>query len=354
MEFPIFKTKIENSPKFDFSDPRQRAEYFELKAGPEISKLKKYMEKNTFIAHLLGKKNSGKGTYSKMFAEIVGTEKIEHFSVGDMVRDIDKEFQDPEKKKNLIEFLEKNYRGFIDLDNIIKSLEDRSTKNLLPNELILALIKREIEKRDKKSLFIDGFPRNFDQVGFSLFFRELVDYRKDPDVLILIDVPTNILSERIKYRRVCPVCQTSRNLQLLPTSNIGYRKETGEFFLKCDNPECKGVEMKRKEGDEAGIEPIRERLEVDEKLLRKFMSLYGIPKVLLRNAIPVDVAGEYVNNYELTPEYHYNWNEEKEEVEIIEKPWTVKDDIGTDCYSLMAAPVVVSLIKQLTEALGLN
>ena len=113
MRFPVFKTKIKGLRKtFDLNIPQERKEYFELKAGKEIKKLREYFKKgNTFIAYLLGKKNSGKGTYAKMLAEIVAPEKIEHFSIGDMIREIDKELKDKRKKKELIEFLEKNYRG---------------------------------------------------------------------------------------------------------------------------------------------------------------------------------------------------------------------------------------------------
>ncbi|MBU4124616.1 MAG: hypothetical protein KKI14_04095, partial [Nanoarchaeota archaeon] len=98
LDFPLFKTRIENSPKFDLTDVEQRMAYFELKAGPEIQKLKEYLKDGSFIAYFLGKKNSGKGTYAKMFTEIFGKDKIAHLSVGDMVRGVDKELEDPEKK----------------------------------------------------------------------------------------------------------------------------------------------------------------------------------------------------------------------------------------------------------------
>ena len=84
MDFPIFKTKKEELKVFNLSDPKERQDYFNFKAGPEIEKIKKHIEKGTFIVYLMGKKNSGKGTYAKMFAEIMGSDKIDHFSVGDM------------------------------------------------------------------------------------------------------------------------------------------------------------------------------------------------------------------------------------------------------------------------------
>jgi len=349
LEFPLFKTKIEDSPKFDLTDVDQRKEYFELKAGDEIKKLREYLKKNTFIAYLLGKKNSGKGTYAKMFKEIVDKDMIEHFSIGDMIREVDKELQDSEKKKELIAFLEKNYRGFASLEDIVSSLEERSTSKLLSSELILALAKREISKRGKKAIFIDGFPRELDQVSYSLFFRDLVDYRQDPDIMVLIDVPEAVIDERIKHRVICPLCNTSRSLKLLPTRKVEH--ENGKFYLVCDNSECDGARMVTKEGDELGIDPIRERLAVDETLIKRAFSLYGVPKVLLRNSVPVDRADEMLNDYEITPGYNYYLEGDK--VKTTEKPWQVNDENNQPCYSLMPPPVVVSLIKQLVEVLEL-
>ncbi len=351
IEFPIFKTKVEGDRPFNLSDPKEREEYFNFKAGEEIKEIRKYLEKNTFIVYLMGKKSAGKGTYAKMLAEVIDPDKIEHFSVGDMIRDVDKEMQDEEKGKELVDFLKKNYRGWSSVEEMIDILKGRSTTKLLPTDFILTLVKREIAKRGHKVIFIDGFPRNMDQISYSLFFRDLIGYRDDLDFFVLIDVPEQVIDERVKWRRVCPKCNTSRNLKLLPTSKIDYDKETGEFHLLCDNPNCTEEKMVRKEGDEAGIDPIRERLETDEKLIKQAFELHGIPKILLCNSVLVEKAEENVSSYELTPEYSYNWNEEKGEVEVVEKPWTIKDDNGKECYSLMAPPVVVSFIKQLADIL---
>jgi adenylate kinase family enzyme len=354
MRFPIFKTKIEGlTKKFNLTDPKEREAYFGLKAGPEIKKLREFLKEHTFIAYLLGKKNSGKGTYSKMFAETIDPSRISHFSIGDMVREVEESLKKTERKKILINFLEKKYRGFLPLEQAISAFEERNTETLLPTELILALVKREIAKRKKKALFIDGFPRNLDQISYSLFFRDLIGYREDPDVFILIDVPKEVIDERIKWRRVCPLCQTSRNLKLLPTSKVGYDEKKKEFYLICDNPNCRGARMISKEGDKLGIKPIRKRLEMDEKLMEKAFSLYGIPKVLLRNSIPAKESSKYVDDYEITPEYSYQWLDKTKSVKIIEKPWQMLDARGIPSYSLLPPPVVVSLIKQMVEALDL-
>lgn len=354
MRFPVFKTKIKGlRKKFDLNNPKARKEYFELKAGKEIKKLRNYFQQgHTFIAYLLGKKNSGKGTYSKMFAEIVGSQYVEHFSIGDMIRGIDQQLKDKKKKKELINFLEKNYRGKFSIKELLSLLEKRSTTTpLLPTELILALVKKEISRKRKKTLFIDGFPRDLDQINFTLFFRDLIGYREDKDIFILFNVPEKVIDERMKYRRVCPRCQTSRNLKLLPTSKLGYDQKKKEFYLLCDNPDCRGAKMLPKEGDEKGIKPIKARLLKDDKLINQAASIHGISKVFLRNSVPQLLAKEYVDDYEITPEYHYQWDGQK--VQVKEKPWIFLDDEGQSSHSLLAAAVVLSLIKQVTKVLHL-
>jgi hypothetical protein len=61
----------------------------------------------------------------------------------------------------------------------------------------------------------------------------------------------------------------------------------------------------------------------------------------------------YYDDYEITPEYILKWNTKKGRVEVSEKPWSVNDDNGVESNSLLAAPVVLTFIKQLTEVLNL-
>ncbi len=362
IDFPLFKTKSEEYKKFDLTDAEERQAYFEYKAGDEIKKLRKYLENNTFVCYLMGKKSSGKGTYAKMLAEVIDRDengkplaesRIAHFSIGDMVRSFDESVNDEAKKKELVAFLEENYRGFLPLDDIVKALENRSTKTLLPTELILALAKREIKKLGKKAIFLDGFPRDIDQLSYSLFFRDIIGHGDDKDFFALINVPTNVIDERVKYRVICPKCQTSRNLKLLATKNVEYDKEDKKFHLICDDATCGGARMVTKEGDEQGIEPIKERLEKDEMLMGKVHELQGMPTIYLRNSIPADKTKEYTDDYEITPGYEYTYNEAENKVETTEKAWEVDDDTGVKSNSLMPPPVVVSLIKKMTETLGL-
>jgi len=352
-DFPLdlSKTKIEGiNEKFNLADPEERKKYFMAKAGEEIKFLKEYFSNNTFIAYFLGKKNSGKGTYSKLMKEIFGEDKIGHISVGDIVRDAHTAMEDESKRNDIVEYLKNNYRGYISVDDAINALFGRDTKTLLPTEFILALVKREIDSMPKKSLFIDGFPREMDQVSYALYFRNLIDYRQDPDIFIAIDIPESVLDERMKTRVICPICHTPRSLKLLATKKVGYDSEKKEFYLICDDPKCGGARMVGKEGDNLGIETIRERLELDQKLIEKVFSLHGVPKILLRNSIPIEKAKDLVDDYEITPEFYYELQSDRQ-VQTKEKSWTIKDDEGREAYSLMAPVVAVSLIKQLAKIL---
>lgn len=353
LEFPIVTTKVKDfNLKFDLVNPKERKKYFEVKVGDELSQIHKYLEKDTFIAYFLGKKNSGKGTYAKLFTEVFGEEKIEHVSVGDVVRNVHVNWKSFIRSKDY-KRLRQLYRGYISFEAAVDALLGRSTKTLLPTEFILALLKVHIEQLKGKSIFLDGLPRESDQVSYSLYFSDLINYRNDPDIFILIDIPEAVIDERIKYRVVCPLCQTSRNKKLLITSKIEYDAEGREFYLFCDNPNCSGARMESKEGDDLGITPIKARLEKDEEVMRNVLALHGVPKVLLRNHVAVSEASKYYDDYEITPEYSFEWNTKEKKVKVTEKRWTIKDDNGVESFSLLAPAVVVSMIKQLVEVLGL-
>jgi len=353
MDFPIYKTKRDGlTTVYDLNDPAQRKTYFEAKLGPQIVAIKKFLEEKSFVAFLIGKKNTGKGTYSKLFMEIVGSGHVGHLSVGDLVRDIHKAIGDEKNKTELAEFLKNNYRGFHTIDEIFDLIEGRSQEKLMSSELILALIKYEISKRPKQALFIDGFPRALDQINYALFLKEILGYQTHPDFLVFIHVPESVIDERIKYRVVCPICKTPRNTRLLATKDVGYDEQTGKFYLMCDNPTCNKARMLPKEGDELGIEPIRARLEADDQVFKQLLGLKGIPKVYLRNSVPADKAKDYIDDYEITPGYDYERDSVTGKINTIEKPWVIKDDNGVPSYSLLPPAVVAGLIDQVAKILS--
>jgi len=349
--FPIESTKVAGVTKsFDLANPGQRKIYFHLKAGEEIKKIKTYLETNTFVALMIGKKGSGKGTYVGLMKEIFGDDKIAQISVGDITRVVFEEIKTKEGMDSLKNYLEKNYRGPISVDEALGAFVNKSQGRLLPTEFILALITREIEKLPKKAIFIDGFPRSMDQVSYSLYLRQIINFRNDPDFLVMIDIPEAVIDARIKTRVICAKCQTSRNVSLLPTTKIGFDEKTKEYYLICDKPGCGGGRMVRKEGDEQGIEPIRERLDTDQQLMMFIKDLYGIGKIYLRNAVPMEKAKELFDDYEITSEFFYE-RDSFGKILVKSKAWVIKDDDGINSISLTAPVVVLSLIRQLSRLL---
>lgn len=351
LNFPLYSTKIPGlDDNFDLSDPGQRQIYFRKKVGQEIIKIKTFLDNHTFMAIMLGKKGAGKGTYSGLLKEIFGEDKIGQISVGDITRTVFTEIQTPKGMQSLRAYLEKNYRGYLSIDDAIDTFLNKTQGKLLPTEFILSLVTREIENMPKKALIIDGFPRNIDQISYSLYLRQIVNFRNDPDFMVFIDIPETVIDARIKNRFICTKCQTSRNLTLLPSSKIGFDKNTNDFYLICDKTGCDGGRMVRKEGDAEGILPIKDRLDLDGKLMEMAKDIHGIQKIFLRNAIPIDQVKNNFDNYEITPEFYYEMDANGT-ITAKTKNWVVKDDDGVDSVSLMAPAVMIDFIRQLATIL---
>jgi len=356
MNLPLISTKVDGvTETFDLDSPAGRHEYFQAKAGKEIEFIKTYLDEgNSFLTFWLAKKGAGKGTYSKMLAEVVGEDRLAHISVGDIVRHVHENLADTQQKTELLEYLHQHYRGPLTAEQAIDALLGRSTETLLPTEFILALVKREVEKLSRQGILIDGFPRGLDQVSYSLYFREIMNLEDDPDFFVLVDVSDSVLNARIKRRVVCPLCSLSRNTATLITKDIEYDPATQSFYLICENPACNGYGVQRmgeKEGDALGIEGIRQRLEADQALIEYASSLQGINQIYIQNSYPVNVANEYLDEYEIAHEHIFSFNQQINNVEITKKPWQVEGNDGRAVYSVTAPAGLVMFIKQLYNLL---
>lgn len=352
--FPIYKTKVEGvTQNFNLDNPAERQKYFDAKAGAEIKKLREWAAQNRFIAFLIGKKGSGKGTYAKLFMEVFGDQRAAHLSVGDVIRATHQSVETPEGEKDLLNYLNDSYRGFTEKSRLADIIRGRDLKTLIPTEVVLTLIKREVSRYTDKSLFVDGFPRNLDQIPYSLYFRDIVGRPQDRDLFIFIDTPKVVANERVENRVVCPQCQTPRNLKLFRTADVGYDQDSQQFYLKCDNSPCKGTRMVTKEGKDLNPDSLRERAVNDEKVMETLLQLKGVPKVFLRSSLPIEAAAAAVDPFEITPAYRYKWDKDHQKVQVLTEPWVIRDDQGVPSYSLLAPPVVVALIKQMAQVLGL-
>jgi adenylate kinase family enzyme len=298
---------------------------------------------------------AGKGVYSKMFEEVFGADYLAVVSVGDVIRAAHQALENPESASGFMSKLVDVYTGHTPLSVCIDALLSRSTAKLsIPTEFIVALLQLEISRIGKKSLFIDGLPRTPDQLETAKTFKSLIGYADTKEFFIIIDTPEAAIDERIKLRKVCPLCKTSRNLTMLPSKFVGYSPEDDQFYMLCDNDMCSGYNKEilvSKEGDSEGTKLIQERLNNDGNLIDLALNIKDIPLVLLRNSVPVTKAVEYCEEYELTHINKYSYNSSTDSVETTLGKWVFKDDAGMDSYGLLSAPIVVSLISQVHKIL---
>jgi adenylate kinase len=130
---------------------------------------------------IMGAQGSGKGTQAKLLAKDFD---LVHISVGDVFR--------------------WHVQNHTKLGARVKRIV--ASGQLVPDEVVQEVVQARLELHDWNYGFIlDGFPRNATQAEF---FLESYDI----DAVILIEVPDQVVLERILSRRLCPGCGLDYNL----------------------------------------------------------------------------------------------------------------------------------------------
>jgi adenylate kinase len=185
---------------------------------------------------LLGAPGAGKGTVAKLLMEYDGSVQI---STGDILRNAVK--QGTELGLKAKEFMEKG--------------------ELVPDDLIMMIVEERIKAPDcKKGFIFDGFPRTINQAEK---LKELLNRMGlTLDAVINLDVPKEVILERLTTRRTCsnPDCQEIYNIKSKPPSPDGR-------CLKCGWP----VVQREDETEEA----ITKRLEVYNEKTKPLIEYYG-------------------------------------------------------------------------------
>ena len=170
---------------------------------------------------LFGAPGVGKGTQAKLISK---NYNIPQISTGDMLREAVKSETELGKEASLL----------------------MNQGKLVPDEIMLALIKERILRPDCKTGFIlDGFPRTIAQAeGLDKLFSEL---QLDDVTCIEISVPDEEIINRLVSRRLCEKCGTDYNLITNPPPDS----------MKCIK--CEGNIIQRKDDNH---ETISNRLKV--------------------------------------------------------------------------------------------
>ena len=176
---------------------------------------------------LLGAPGAGKGTQAQRLVAELG---VAHISTGDLLRAA--------------------VKGGTELGVQAKKYMDAG--ELVPDQLVIDLVKERLAEDDAQNGFmLDGFPRN--TVQAVTLDTELAALGRELDCALLVDVPFEVIVERLSGRRTCRDC--------------GHTGTAAD--ATC--PTC-GGEMYQRDDDKP--ETIQNRLDVYEKSTSPLVEYY--------------------------------------------------------------------------------
>jgi adenylate kinase len=158
---------------------------------------------------LLGKQGAGKGTQCVALSRHY---VIAHISTGDIFR-----------------AAAKAGTGFGR-----RAKEYMDAGELVPDEVVNGLVRERLSKEDtKRGFLLDGFPRNVHQA-------ESLDEMLEPrgiDLVIDIEVATDVVLKRLAGRRVCVDCGTNYSIDVPPRDDWSCDRCGGKVVQREDDTE---------------------------------------------------------------------------------------------------------------------
>ena len=153
---------------------------------------------------IIGPQGSGKGTYASRLSPIYNIPQI---ATGDLIRE---------------EIKSKTEVG-MKIEGIVKE------GKLVPDEIVLGILKKRLEKDDTKNGFIlDGYPRTLSQA-------EALEGITQIDVVLNLVVPQKVIIERLSTRIICPKCGAIYNKKTLPPKVEGICDKCGAALIQRDD-----------------------------------------------------------------------------------------------------------------------
>ena len=159
---------------------------------------------------MLGRQGAGKGTQcTRLSRHFV----VPHISTGDMLRAAVKEGTEFGRKAQ----------------------EYMSAGELLPDDIIIGIVEERLLKDDTRNrgYILDGFPRTEEQA------ESLAEITTEQplDLVIDLDVPTDVVLTRLASRRVCVDCGSNYAVQSPPKHNWTCDHCGGDVIQRADDTE---------------------------------------------------------------------------------------------------------------------
>jgi adenylate kinase len=181
---------------------------------------------------IIGPPGSGKGTQAMRVAERLD---LKHLSTGDLLRE-----------------------AVADGTGLGKKAEEYMKAGLLvPDEIMLGLIREQLDVLESTGWMLDGFPRTLPQAEA---LAELLEEKGlSIDMVLLVDVDSEEIVGRLTSRRVCGDCKAVYNLSMLPEGDeSACEKCGGKLITRPDDRE----------------ETVRRRLKVYEEQTTPVLEFY--------------------------------------------------------------------------------
>ena len=182
---------------------------------------------------LFGPPGAGKGTFSSQIKKVLPN--IIHISTGDIFRE--------------------NLKNETPLGLKAKSYMDKG--ELVPDDVTIDMVRDRLNREDVKEngFILDGFPRTLSQANALTSITEI-------DLLLLLEVPREIIVKRILGRYSCKKCNALYNIYTLPPKVEGV----------CDK--C-GSEIKFEQRSDDNEETLKNRLDAYEKNAKPIIEYYN-------------------------------------------------------------------------------
>eukprot|EP00560_Eucampia_antarctica_P009785 CAMPEP_0197831742 /NCGR_PEP_ID=MMETSP1437-20131217/11876_1 /TAXON_ID=49252 ORGANISM="Eucampia antarctica, Strain CCMP1452" /NCGR_SAMPLE_ID=MMETSP1437 /ASSEMBLY_ACC=CAM_ASM_001096 /LENGTH=283 /DNA_ID=CAMNT_0043434791 /DNA_START=87 /DNA_END=938 /DNA_ORIENTATION=+ len=205
-----------------------------MTTGTSVSSLNQNVRGHFML--ILGKPGGGKGTISGKILKDFPS--FQHLSTGDVLR--------------------QHVRNQTNIGLEAKKHMDKGS--LVPDDLMIRLVMEDVKKCEAngKFLLMDGFPRNLEQAV-------ALDKTLDVDLVVNLNIPTEIIVKRIAERWIHPASGRVYNNSYNPPRVDGKDDETGENLVQ-------------REDDKP--ETVRKRLEAYEKVTAPLAEFYAAKGVL--------------------------------------------------------------------------
>ena len=168
------------------------------------------------IIVLMGAPGAGKGTQADLLSERAGYRKI---STGDALR------------------------KHVKLGTTVGKLaaEIMARGELVPDNVLLDVIKEEIGPKSSEVIILDGYPRNLAQAETLM---NVVEGTHPVRACIHLDVSRNALLGRLSGRRVCSGCGTSFHVSANPPKKEGLCDKCGGSLYQRPDDDAKSVSVR--------------------------------------------------------------------------------------------------------------